>query len=264
MIKLVGTTLQTDAVETDVPCIGFCNWKRISASSHGKPNNNQRPIQHDQMNITSIDDCELESNHTHFVLFDHEIDNVESIQLKRGEIERQLSKTLLENKTINDDNHSKSVFRNTVPIVTLLLGGNFTTLNVICEGLKNETPVVAVLGTGHLADIVAILCLDLQLQEFTAPGTYTGLRCKGRPCAKCHKCCDWHFTGDQDKWNWVCTWRHWEKVDEDRWDNDDCCNLFKKPVDATCCRYGYYHKGLYYYCCGGLDFLSDVCLCKKH
>ncbi|CAF3795939.1 unnamed protein product [Adineta steineri] len=165
MIKLVGTTLQTDAVETDVPCIGFCNWKRISATNHGKPNNNQRPIQHDQINITSIDDCELESNHTHFVLFDHEIDNVENIQLKRGEIERQLSKTLLENKTINDDNHSKSVFRNTVPIVTLLLGGNFTTLNVICEGLKNETPVVAVLGAGHLADIVATLCLDLRTYD---------------------------------------------------------------------------------------------------
>ncbi len=27
----------------------------------------------------------------------------------------------------------------------LLLGGNFTTLIVLCEGLKNETPVVAVL-----------------------------------------------------------------------------------------------------------------------
>ncbi|CAF1085147.1 unnamed protein product [Adineta steineri] len=84
MIELVGTTLQTDAMDSDVPCIGFCNWKRIS------------------------------------------------------------------------------VFRNTVPIVTLLLGGNITTLVVICEGLQNETPVVAVLGTGHLADIVAALCYDLR------------------------------------------------------------------------------------------------------
>ncbi|CAF4098295.1 unnamed protein product [Adineta steineri] len=162
MIELVGTTLQTDAMDSDVPCIGFCNWKRISASSHGKRDNHQTPTQYNQMDITPIDDCELESNHTHFVLFDDEIDNVENIQLKRGEIERQLSKTLLENKTVNNENHSKSVFRNTVPIVTLLLGGNITTLVVICEGLQNEIPVVAVLGTGHLADIVAALCYDLR------------------------------------------------------------------------------------------------------
>ncbi|CAF3970405.1 unnamed protein product [Adineta steineri] len=162
MIELVGTTLQTDAMDSDVPCIGFCNWKRISATSHGKPGNRQTLTQYNQMDITPIDDCELESNHTHFVLFDDEIDNVENIQSKRGEIERQLSKTLLENKTVNNENHSKSVFRNTVPIVTLLLGGNITTLVVICEGLKNETSVVAVLGTGHLADIVATLCYDLR------------------------------------------------------------------------------------------------------
>ncbi|CAF1002924.1 unnamed protein product [Adineta steineri] len=162
MIELVGTTLQTDAMDSDVPCIGFCNWKRISASSHGKPDNHRTPPQYNQMDITPIDDCELESNHTHFVLFDDEIDNVENIQLKRGEIERQLSKTLLGNKTVNNEIHSKSVFRNTVPIVTLLLGGNITTLVVICEGLQNEIPVVAILGTGHLADIVAALCYDLR------------------------------------------------------------------------------------------------------
>ncbi|CAF3889685.1 unnamed protein product [Adineta steineri] len=44
----------------------------------------------------------------------------------------------------------------------------------------------------------------LELQEFAAPGTCKELRCEGRPCAKCHKCRDYHFCGDQDQWNWVC------------------------------------------------------------
>jgi hypothetical protein len=30
MLKLVGTALQSDTIEADVPCIGFCNWKHIS------------------------------------------------------------------------------------------------------------------------------------------------------------------------------------------------------------------------------------------
>ena len=36
------------------------------------------------------------------------------------------------------------VFDNDIPIVMLLLGGDFTTLITMCKGLENGTPVVVV------------------------------------------------------------------------------------------------------------------------
>ncbi|CAF1314460.1 unnamed protein product [Adineta steineri] len=54
-------------------------------------------------------------------------------------------------------------------------------------------------------------------QEFAAPGTFKELLCKGHSCAKCHKCRDWHFTGDQDTWNWVCNYENWKVEDKNRW-----------------------------------------------
>ena len=36
------------------------------------------------------------------------------------------------------------MFDNDIPVVMLLLGGDFTTLMAICEGLKDGTPVVVV------------------------------------------------------------------------------------------------------------------------
>ncbi|CAF1535595.1 unnamed protein product [Adineta steineri] len=73
----------------------------------------------------------------------------------------------------------------------------------------------------------------LEAEEFAAPGAYGQLRCKGRPCAKCHKCRDWHFSGNQDQWNLVCNWENWKKVDEDRW-NYEGLQLFTKRDGATC------------------------------
>ncbi|CAF3670368.1 unnamed protein product [Rotaria sp. Silwood1] len=53
--------------------------------------------------------------------------------------------------------------------------------------------------------------------EFAAPGTCKKLDCRGRPCAKCYKCRDWHFTGDQGTWNWLCNWENWGPADQNRW-----------------------------------------------
>ncbi|CAF2028488.1 unnamed protein product, partial [Rotaria magnacalcarata] len=71
-------------------------------------------------------------------------------------------------------------------------------------------------------------------QEFAAPGTCAELRCKGRPCAQCHKCRDWHFTGNHDKWNWVCNFKNWKGDDWQRW-NDGDYKLFKKRTDGATC-----------------------------
>ncbi|CAF1448231.1 unnamed protein product, partial [Adineta steineri] len=92
-----------------------------------------------------------------------------------------------------------------------------------------------------------------QPQEFAAPSTFKKLNCNGRPCAKCHKCRDWHFTGDQDTWNWVCNYKNWKEKDTNRWHgngymlftysdgdwkfftkHDASCKLFTKRDDATC------------------------------
>ncbi|CAF1689122.1 unnamed protein product, partial [Adineta ricciae] len=101
-------------------------------------------------------------NHTHFILFNDELNDLEKISMRRQMIERQLSRTLLHSQINDDHHHSKNVFRQSIPIVMLLLGGHLATLITLCEGLKNETPVVTVLGTGYLADIIARLCLDLR------------------------------------------------------------------------------------------------------
>jgi hypothetical protein len=43
------------------------------------------------------------------------------------------------------------------------------------------------------------------------------LPCKGRPCAKCHKCRDWHFIGDQYQWDWVWSYLKWNVADWTGW-----------------------------------------------
>ncbi|CAF0985369.1 unnamed protein product [Adineta steineri] len=109
-------------------------------------------------------------------------------------------------------------------------------------------------------------------EEFAALDTCIELDCKGCPCAKCHKCRDWHFTGDQGTWDWVCNYKNWKKVDEDRWYNGDY-TLFTKRDGATCSGYfgpfyGFYRLVCYYYRDGGLYFShfldGHVCLCEKH
>lgn len=67
------------------------------------------------------------------------------------------------------------------------------------------------------------------------------LSCRGRTCAECHQCRDWHFTGDQDTWEWICLRSTWTKLDEDLW----CIGrykLFEKRIDATC---DYYARGYF-------------------
>ncbi|CAF1500108.1 unnamed protein product, partial [Adineta steineri] len=88
-----------------------------------------------------------------------------------------------------------------------------------------------------------------KLQEFAAPGTCTELRCEGRPCAKCHKCRDYHFYGDQDQWNWVCNHKNWEDADWSRW--GDYKKLFTRRYDGVTC-------------CDHVPSLFHLCVCEKH
>ncbi|CAF1175673.1 unnamed protein product [Rotaria sordida] len=103
-----------------------------------------------------------------------------------------------------------------------------------------------------------------ETSEFAAPGTCKKLGCKGRPCAKCHKCRDWHFTGDQSTWDWVCNYKYWNFWDRKRWSNDRE-KLFKKRDDATCI---YDYPDLYYdyYLLSLIPPPSylHLCLCEMH
>ncbi|CAF3979406.1 unnamed protein product [Adineta steineri] len=71
-------------------------------------------------------------------------------------------------------------------------------------------------------------------QEFDDPKTCEKLICNGRPCAKCHMCRDWHFTGDYDTWTWITNWENWTKDEWNRFRNDGIRNNFKERDGATC------------------------------
>ncbi|CAF4555097.1 unnamed protein product [Rotaria socialis] len=83
------------------------------------------------------------------------------------------------------------------------------------------------------------------------------LDCDGRPCAKCKKCRDWHFNGDDETWRWVCNWQNWTQNDKQRWDNGGYKCFTKRNDGATCVDYLSSDLVVYYY-------LGHVCLCDRH
>ncbi|CAM4843959.1 unnamed protein product, partial [Rotaria magnacalcarata] len=102
-------------------------------------------------------------------------------------------------------------------------------------------------------------------EEFDLSGKQ--LDCKGRPCAKCKKCRDWHFNGDDETWRWVCNWKNWTKADEKRWD-DGGWKCFTKRNDGATCDFDsvYVYSSdvsvsRYVYV---LLLLYHICLCDRH
>ncbi|CAF1238963.1 unnamed protein product [Adineta steineri] len=97
----------------------------------------------------------------------------------------------------------------------------------------------------------------LESQEFAALDRYSQ-----HPYAKCYICRDWHFTGGQDQWNWVCDCKNWEKGDKDYWRYDNGWNLITKRYDSGAFSRYYHH--LY----NGYDaydyYNRHACLCEKH
>ena len=105
----------------------------------------------------------MEPNHTHFLLFDDEISDVETINCKRQNIERELSlgfnskmvgyrqwNGMSDQLKFCPNNPKTNQFIlflelcNPIPIVILLLGGNRATLRIVCDGLENGTPLVVI------------------------------------------------------------------------------------------------------------------------
>jgi hypothetical protein len=44
MMRLVGNALHRDMCGTDVPCIGFCNWKHIGGICNTNPHVNNQSV----------------------------------------------------------------------------------------------------------------------------------------------------------------------------------------------------------------------------
>ncbi|CAF1261805.1 unnamed protein product [Adineta steineri] len=71
-------------------------------------------------------------------------------------------------------------------------------------------------------------------QEFDDLNNCKKLRCEGRPCAKCHMCRDWHFTGDQDTWTWITNCKNRTDDEWKRFIDDGIYKNFTKRDGATC------------------------------
>ncbi|CAF3552086.1 unnamed protein product [Rotaria sp. Silwood1] len=94
--------------------------------------------------------CDLEPNHTHFLLFDDGQPNADTVLPLRAEIEKYSRNTSIETTT---DGAVESL----IPIVMVLVEGGPSSIRTICEALDSNTPVVVIKESGRAADLVAEL-----------------------------------------------------------------------------------------------------------
>ncbi|CAF0772753.1 unnamed protein product [Adineta ricciae] len=173
----------------DVPCIGIGTWKYTAGNDQlvrpvvdSSVNTNTSLLdqpakfrQHSRLQIEStvldaVDEsyirtyavkqpedkrCDLEPNHTHFLLFEGKSSINDTALLQRARIEkysREINTTDIAGKTL-------------VPIVMILVEGGPYSVRTICQALKSNTPLVVVKGTGRAADLVANLHLFFSEKE---------------------------------------------------------------------------------------------------
>ncbi|CAF4941330.1 unnamed protein product, partial [Rotaria sp. Silwood1] len=187
VVKEVGEALskyryknQKDGI--DIPCIGIASWDYIAGKdqldqSISKTSNNHNTIvntpskkyQHNiaidaiQMSGDAIygirtyivkqkeeNKCDLEPNHTHFLLFDDGTSNSENLLPLRTDIEMHSRYTNIK-ETIEGAVHTL------IPIVMVLVEGGRSSIQHVCKALDLNTPVVIVKESGHAADLIADL-----------------------------------------------------------------------------------------------------------
>lgn len=107
-------------------------------------------------------------------------------------------------------------------------------------------------------------------EEFAEADKKRSLICRGRPCAKCYQCRDWHFDGDDETWKWIGNYRDWNDEDEHRWYDESVGEKFTKREDATCKFSGYgTNDSNGYLLYGGYgvshgNVFDHSCVCEKH
>ncbi len=82
--------------------------------------------------------CDLEPNHTHFLVFDGRSSNTDTVLLQRAKIEKY-------SRQINMDT---SVADALIPIVMILVEGGPFSVRTVCQALESNTPLVVVKVSG--------------------------------------------------------------------------------------------------------------------
>lgn len=81
--------------------------------------------------------CDLEPNHTHFLLFDDGNVTADSVLSLRSEIEK---KSQIVPRVVDVSGSLNTM----IPIVMVLVEGGPSSCRTICQGLESNTPIVVV------------------------------------------------------------------------------------------------------------------------
>ena len=81
--------------------------------------------------------CDLEPNHTHFLLFDDGQTSADTVLPLRAEIEMYL-------RRLNIEQTTEETVDTLIPIVMVLLEGGPASVKTVCEALVANTPVVVI------------------------------------------------------------------------------------------------------------------------
>ncbi|CAF1451499.1 unnamed protein product [Rotaria sordida] len=170
----------------DIPCIGIASWGYTAGkdqldrsmsikSNHGNiidangTNISSKKYQHniaiDAIHMTgdavyaiqtyvvkekAENTCDLEPNHTHFLLFDDGTSKAEHVLSLRAGIE-------MYSRRINTEETIEGAVPTLIPVVMVLFEGGRSSIQTLCEALDSNTPVVVVKESGRAADLVADL-----------------------------------------------------------------------------------------------------------
>lgn len=81
-----------------------------------------------------MEQCDLEPNHTHFLIFDGNSSNNDAILLQRANIEKYARQIDIETSTMHG----------LIPTVMILVEGGPFSVRTVCHALESNTPVVVV------------------------------------------------------------------------------------------------------------------------
>lgn len=81
--------------------------------------------------------CDLESNHTHFLLFDDGTENADNVLAIRADIEMSLRRVNLEQSVAG-------ATPTLIPIIMILVEGGPSSIETVYEALDANTPLVVV------------------------------------------------------------------------------------------------------------------------
>ncbi|CAF1207105.1 unnamed protein product, partial [Didymodactylos carnosus] len=128
-VQWVGEALTNDTYGVDVPCIGFCSWGYTA-----------------------------EPNHTHFLLFDDNTSDRKNVIEARTKIEQLFSTNL------RPRDPTRAYYTN-IPIVMILIGGDYWSFVALCKAINAGTPIVIVKRTEGLAAILTKVFKAFNLNE---------------------------------------------------------------------------------------------------